>query len=165
MNMGVSAPSRPLRRPVYIASFGSTEAAEPTEAVSEVELAEETKDSQVRHDFPLAGESRQGGVSDGRCFTITFAAGRLEQTYALIRGFLREQGYGDVPVPADLAELRAFRLPPKLRHQLSLFGEDGYVHNPVKILFPPPGAKRGALILELHNERAPGHLLRFHRRG
>ncbi|THH37628.1 hypothetical protein E4021_14235 [Neolewinella litorea] len=119
----------------------------------------------MRDRFPEAGAEAQGGVSDGYCFRITFAAGRLGQTLELLRAFLAEEGYGDIPLPADAEELKKFRLPPKLRHQLSLFGEDGYVHNPVKVLFPPPGARRGALTLEIYNEHAPGHLLRFHRRS
>jgi hypothetical protein len=119
----------------------------------------------IRDDFPAAGSGREGGVSDGYCYRVQFRAGKLEQTYVMLLAFLHEQGYGDIPVPATVAELRAFRLPPKMRQQLSLFGEDGYVHNPIKILFPPPGARRATLFLELYRERAEGHLLRFHRRG
>jgi hypothetical protein len=118
----------------------------------------------LRSNFPAAGEQCLGGDSDGYCFTIVFAAGRLERTYDLVREFLREQGFGEVAIPADVAELKAFRLPPKLRHQLSLFGEDGYVHNPLKILFPAQGGKRGALVLKIYREAAEGHLLRFHGR-
>ena len=141
------------RRPVYLASYEN-----PTAAEAEAEKV------RVRQDFPEAGSDRHGGSSDGYCFRITFAAGRLERSYEMVRQFLREEGYDGVPVPQDVPELKRFRLPPKLRHQLSLFGEDGYVHNPVKILFPPPGGKRGALLLELYNEEMPGHLLNFHRR-
>lgn len=116
----------------------------------------------IRHSFPAEGEEREGGLSDGYCFRITFAAGKLEKTYELIRSFLREQGYAGVPLPADTEELNCFRLPPKLRHQLSLFGEDGYIHNPVKVLFPLSPAKKGSLVLEIYNERGKNHLLRFH---
>ncbi|NJC27334.1 hypothetical protein [Neolewinella antarctica] len=117
----------------------------------------------LRYNFPPAGPVAEGGTSDGYCYRITFAAGKTEQTYALIVAYLTEQGYGNVPIPVDVTELKQFRLPPKMRHQLSLFGADGYVHNPVKILFPTP-ASRGALILELYDERAERHLLKFHRR-
>jgi len=118
----------------------------------------------IRYDFPLAGTTRDGGFSDGYRFQVTFAAGRLERSYELVLAFLQENGYETVPVPATVEELRHFRLPPKLRHQLSLFGENGYVHNPLKILFPVPAGQRGALRLELFNEATPKHLLRFHRR-
>ena len=118
----------------------------------------------IRTHFPEAGEAYDGGLSDGYVYRITFAAGRLDRTYELIRVFLKEHGYGSVPIPADTRELRAFRLPPKLRQQLSLFGEDGYVHNPLRILFPREGARRGALLLELYNEAETGHLLKFHGR-
>lgn len=117
----------------------------------------------IRHHFPAAGEEREGGCSDGYCYRVTFAAGRLERTYEMVVAFLREQGYGDLPLPADTEELRRFRLPPKLRHQLSFFGDNGYVHNPVKVLFPVPAGNRGALIVELYDERNRDHLLRFHR--
>ncbi|NJB87008.1 hypothetical protein GGR26_002785 [Lewinella marina] len=150
------------RRPVYIASFAPAPVAEGVDDGAEDTPAPAFR---LRDRFPAAGEEAHGGVSDGYCFRITFAAGRLDQTLELLRTFLQEEGYADVPLPADAEELRKFRLPPKLRHQLSLFGEDGYVHNPVRVLFPPPGGKRGALILEVCNESAPGHLLRFHRRG
>ena len=118
----------------------------------------------LRYNFPPAGPVAEGGISDGYRYHVPFAAGRLDRTYALILAFLKEQGYGGLPLPVDVEELKQFRLPPKLRHQLSLFGEDGYVHNPVKILFPTPSGRRGALILELYDECAEGHLLRFHRR-
>ncbi len=150
---------RPARRPVFIASYeGSPRALEPR-----VE-AEEEPVKPLRHAFPAAGTELHGGRCDGYCFRITFAGVKLERSYAMVRGFLTEHGYGELPLPADVAELRAFRLPPKLRHQLSLFGEDGYVHNPLKILFPPKDGKRGSLLLELYHERAPNHLLRFHQR-
>lgn len=139
------------RRPVYLASYGEA-------------APEEEQPTSLRQDFPPAGSERHGGRSDGYCFRIVFASGRLEGSYSMLRDFLQESGYGNLPLPADVAELRRFRLPPKLRHQLSLFGEDGYVHNPIKVLFPAKGGKRGSLILEIYNEAEPGHLLKFHRR-
>ncbi len=156
------------RRPVFIATFGPVPEREEVESPGPV--AEEAEDSlpgttRLRDRFPGAGERPHGGLSDGYCFRMTFAAGRPAASYELIRAFLREQGYGNVPVPADVEELKKFRLPQKLRHQLSLFGDDGYVHNPLRICFPPPGGRRGSLLLEICDERAPGHLLRFHRRG
>ena len=152
-------------RPVFIADYRSGNTTVPA-AETSTPFAEtgQIPERGIRYDFPAAGTERAGGHSDGYRFHITFAAGRLANTYALVLAFLREQGYENVPVPRDAAELRQFRLPPKLRHQLSLFGEHGYVHNPVKILFPVPAGNRGALLLELYNEHSPDHLLRFHRR-
>lgn len=118
----------------------------------------------LRYNFPTEPGEVEGGVSDGYCFRMVFGGGRYENSYQMIKAFLLEHGYGDVPVPETVTELTMFRLPQKLRHQLSLFGEDGYVHNPIKILFPPPGGRRGSLTLELHDEAAKGHLLRFHLR-
>jgi hypothetical protein len=161
----MAATARPLFRPVRLATYRSEEeAAEDQPGSAENNNGAVEVGGTIRADFPVAGANPAGGYSDGYCFRTLFRAGRLSQTYALLRSFLLEQGYGDVPVPATVEELRAFRLPPKLRHQLSLFGEDGYVHNPIKILFPPPGGRRGELVLELYNEGAEGHLLRFHRR-
>ena len=119
---------------------------------------------QLRRNFPEAGQVAEGGTSDGYRYRIEFAAGRYEATYGLLVSFLREQGYANVVIPRDYNELKAFRLPAKLRHQLSLFGDDGYVHNPLKILFPKPAGRRGALVLELFNEADPQHLLKFHRK-
>ena len=150
---------RSLRRPVVLANYQPLQVVEPAPPLEAI-----VSPATIRRNFPVRGEESEGGVSDGYCFRIAFAAGRQDRSYEMLRAFLDEQGYGGVPVPADVGELRRFRLPPKLRHQLSLFGEDGYVHNPLKILFPPPGGRRGSLLLELYNEKEPGHLLRFHRR-
>ena len=151
------------RRPICIARYGGEVATPaslrvvPTEAV--------VPSAVLRHDFPAEGEERFGGRSDGYCFTVLFAAGRVAQSYDMLREFLGEQGYAGVPVPADVEELRAFRIPARLRQQLSLFTADGYVHNPLRILFPPKGGRRGALELRLYNESVSGHLLRFHDRS
>ena len=156
------------RRPVFIASFGnkvqslpeSGEAVTPQGTV----LTSVRKKKGIRYNFPAAGETMEGGSSaDGYCYRVVFAAGRLERSFEMVKAFLDEQGYGQLPLPRDADELRQFRLPPKLRHQLSLFGDNGYVHNPVKILFPVPAGRRGALVLELYNEADQNHLLRFHR--
>ena len=77
--------------------------------------------------------------------------------------FLKEEGYSDVPLPRDARELAKFRLPTRNR-QILLFEDNGYVHNPVKIIFPTDSRKRSTLILCLYNESDPQHLLRFHRR-
>ncbi|MFT5998622.1 MAG: hypothetical protein ACI81P_001075 [Neolewinella sp.] len=156
------------RRPVFIADFGS--GVQPLPESGEVETpqgpgpASARKKKGIRYNFPAAGETVEGGSSaDGYCYRLVFAAGRLERSFEMVKSFLEEQGYGQLPLPRDAAELRQFRLPPKLRHQLSLFGDDGYAHNPVKILFPLPAGRRGALVLELYNEADRNHLLRFHR--
>lgn len=152
------------KRPVILADYSAPVVRlEPPEPVEKA-APPKPYHTVIRHSFPAAGEEREGGLSDGYCFRITFAAGKLDKTYELVRTFLREQGYAGVPLPANADELRRFRLPPKMRHQLSLFGENGYVHNPVKILFPVPSGKRGTLVLEIYNERVEDHLLRFHRR-
>lgn len=154
------------KRPVFIADYG--QAARPQEdqllADEPVIIRHESKKAGIRYNFPVAGEETEGGfTADGYCYRITFAAGRLERSYGLVRAFLAEQGYADVPLPKDAEELKLFRLPPKLRHQLSLFGDNGYVHNPIKILFPVPVRRTGALVLELYNEAVVNHLLKFHR--
>ncbi len=157
---------RATLRPVFIASFeaGTVRPLPPREAAAPAGTQHTAEDLPLRRAFPKGGEERHGGTSDGYCFRITFAAGRLDRTYAMVSEFLSEQGYGDIPLPADADELRAFRLPSRLRQQLTLFEDDGYVHNPVRILFPPPGGKRGALLLQVYDETSAGHLLRFHGR-
>jgi hypothetical protein len=163
---------RPSHRPVFIADFGPSERATAEAEVIRLprqEVADNAGPGMpltpgIRTNFPAAGEKVEGGLSDGYCYRVTFAAGRLERTYDMVRDFLRQQGYGGLPLPEDVEELRRFCLPPKLRHQLSFFGDNGYVHNPVKILFPIPAGQRGALVLELYNEASTDHLLRFHQR-
>ncbi|MBC6992675.1 hypothetical protein QWY85_02725 [Neolewinella lacunae] len=149
-------------RPVFLARYEPVVPPTDFPATAPTARAEEEDKAsafRIREHFPAVGPD-----CDGHCYRITFAAGRLERTYDMILTFLQEQGYANVPVPGNIQELRKFRLPPKLRHQLSLFGEDGYVHNPIKILFPSPAGRRGELCLELYNEAAPDHLLKFHRR-
>lgn len=163
----MSSFAKPVRRPVIIADFGSPVRLGQPAKTPEREMPEviSSRHQQgLRYNFPAAGEEAAGGhTEDGYLFRITFAAGRLDRTYSMVRNFLKEQGYGALPLPANEDELRQFRLPPKLRHQLSLFGDNGYVHNPIKILFPIPAGHRGALVLEIYNEAQKDHLLRFHR--
>jgi len=160
--MAIHSSIRPVRRPVVLANYATSNVTE-AEVVSLPSAALSVGGKGIRQNFPAAGESVEGGTSDGYRYRVSFAAGRLEATYAMVRAFLEEHGYGDIPLPKDAAELRLFRLPPKLRHQLSLFGDNGYVHNPVRILFPVPAGRQGALLLELFNEADPDHLVRFHR--
>lgn len=115
----------------------------------------------MRNAFPASGEAYMGGTSTGTIYETTFAGRSLEDTYAMIRSFLVEEGYIDVPIPADVEELRAFALNTRNR-QVLLFDDNGYVHNPVKILFPLDRRKKSTLILKLYNEAAEKHLLRFH---
>lgn len=115
----------------------------------------------MRNAFPAAGESYMGGNSTGSIYETTFAGRSLEDTFAMIKAFLVEEGYIDVPIPTDVDELRAFQLSTRNR-QVLLFEDNGYVHNPVKILFPLDRRKKSTLILKLYNEAADKHLLRFH---
>lgn len=114
----------------------------------------------MRECFPAAGTEYLSGQSDGWEYRSVFAGKTLSDTFDMIRRFLQEEGYGDVPLPANAAELKLFRRPRS--PQLELFGECGYVHNPIKILFPRGAKLRNALILCVYNEQAPQHLLRFH---
>ena len=47
--------------------------------------------------------------------------------------------------------------------RILLFEDNGYVHNPIKILFPIDRRKKTTLILCVYNESDPEHLLKFHR--
>lgn len=116
----------------------------------------------MRADFPTADSDYLGGECDGYEYRTVFAGSSLENSYRMIREFLKEEGYSDVPIPKDAEELLLFRLPTRNR-QILLFEDNGYVHNPVKILFPMDRRKRTTLILCLYNENDPQHLLRFHR--
>lgn len=114
----------------------------------------------MRVQFPEAGSDYMGGYSDGFEYRTTFAGSKLAYTYQMVREFLAEEGYGDIPLPASAEELRLFKRP---RHsQLQFFEERGYIHNPIKILFPNPARQRFALTVVIFNEHAENHLLRFH---
>ncbi|RME97012.1 MAG: hypothetical protein D6772_11015 [Bacteroidetes bacterium] len=113
----------------------------------------------MREHFPV-GEYL-GGHSDGLVYESVFAGGSLQQSYDMIVAFLKEEGYGDLPLPKDVEELAHFRLKTRNR-QVLLFEDNGYVHNPVKILFPTDARKKTTLHLFIYNEQAEQHLLRFH---
>lgn len=115
----------------------------------------------MREHFPPAGSGYLGGASDGWEYRTVFGGARLAASYEMVKQFLREEGYGDVPLPATVEELRLFRRAPG-GVQLHLFGERGYAHNPVKILFSNDPRQRNTLILCVYNEQAPDHLPRFH---
>ena len=116
----------------------------------------------IRQDFPPAGSNYMDGESDGYEYRTVFAGSRLEYSYDMVRQFLREEGYEDIPLPRDAEELLLFRLNTRNK-QILLFEDNGYVHNPVKVLFPLDRRKKSTLILCIYNEEDPQHLLKFHR--
>jgi hypothetical protein len=115
----------------------------------------------LRDEFPPAGANYLGGVSDGYEYRTAFAGSSLQASYEMLRQFLKEEGYGDVPLPRDARELELFRLPTRNK-QILLYEDNGYVHNPIKILFPLDRRRRNTLTLCLFNEADPEHLLKFH---
>ncbi len=119
----------------------------------------------IREHFPEAGSKYLGGTCDGYVYRTIFRGRTLSHSYEMVVSFLQEHGYGDIPLPADADELLLFRLPTRNR-QILMFEDNGYVHNPIKILFPIHArqVRPRTLILELYNEQAPKHLLRFHRK-
>lgn len=117
----------------------------------------------MREDFPPANSDYMGGESDGYEYRTVFAGSNLEQSYEMIRQFLAEEGYKDIPLPQDSEELSMFRLSTRNK-QILLFEDNGYVHNPIKILFPTDGRIKNKLILCIYNESDPQHLLKFHRK-
>ena len=116
----------------------------------------------LREEFPSAGSNYMDGESDGYEYRTIFAGSNLEQSYEMVRQFLQEEGYKNVPLPKDAKELRLFRLSTRNK-QILLFEDNGYVHNPVKVLFPLDRRKKSTLILCLFNEKDPEHLIKFHR--
>jgi hypothetical protein len=135
-------------RPVFVASY--------------VEEDPKAHHVPLRQRFPGAGETYAGGTCDGYEYRSVFAGASLIQSYDMIKAFLAEEGYGDLPLPRDADELCRFRLPIRNK-QILLFEDNGYVHNPVKILFPHDRRKKSTLILCLYNEEDPDHLIKFHR--
>ena len=133
--------------------FGFEEADEPV-------VEPEAPHTPMWEQFPAAGTDYMGGSSDGWEYRSVFAGSKLAYTYEMVKQFLREEGYGDVPLPESAEDLRLFRRPKA--PQLQLFGEKGYIHNPIKILFSSDPRQRNTLTLCVYNEKSAGHLLRFH---
>ena len=117
----------------------------------------------LRENFPPYGSEVLGGTSDGLVYTTAFVGTSLAATLELIRLFLDEQGYPEVPLPRTSEEMLAFLQPEHGCHP-NLFEQPSYAHNPVRLTFPKRDRLRRKLVVELYNEAAPGHLLRFHRR-
>ncbi len=115
----------------------------------------------IKDDFPIAGSDYEGGISDGWQYQTKFSGTTLNASLSMIKAFLEEEGYGDLPIPQTADELLCFRLATK-QEQIVLFGDNGYVHNPIKILFDPSDKLTKRLILCIFNEKAENHLLRFH---
>ena len=115
----------------------------------------------IKEDFPVAGSHYEGGISDGWQYQIKFSGRNLQSSLDMIKSFLIEEGYDEMPVPDTDKDLLHFRFPPK-HQQLLLFTDNGYVHNPIKILFDTNEARPKTLTLCIFNEREPQHLLKFH---
>jgi len=117
----------------------------------------------IRDDFPPIGSKIFGGESNGLVYKTAFFGSTLNASFEMVQAFLVEQGYGDVTRPKDAEELEAFLAPPHNGVQ-GLFEQPCYAHNPIRISFVRGDRKRRKLELELYNEFAPNHLLRFHKR-
>lgn len=116
----------------------------------------------LRTNFPPKEEQYQGGMSDGKKYELVFAGSSFAKSFEMILQFLSEEGYADIPVPGSFQELKLFRLK-AMKNQLKLFDEIGYLHNPIKILFPESKKyPRSALVLQVFDEQDPQNLLRFH---
>lgn len=115
----------------------------------------------IRDDFPQAGDTDEiGGTSDGFVYTTEFRAATLQQAYDLLLEFLEAEGYDDIPLPLSATELKHWRLPAR-RRQLRFWEENGYIHNPIKILFSNT-RQRNTLTLKIYDECADDFLMRFH---
>ena len=115
----------------------------------------------IKEDFPPAGSNYQGGISDGWQYQIRFAGSTLQGSLDMVHAFLEEEGYADVPLPKTAEEFLHFRLPTK-QEQILLFGDNGYVHNPIKLLFDANERIAKKILLCIFNEKVDNHLLKFH---
>ena len=71
----------------------------------------------IRTDFPEPNDlSYMGGASDGWHFNISFRGTTLQKTYEMVIAFLKEEGYGDVPIPKNAEELKLFRKQKQTNH-------------------------------------------------
>ena len=117
----------------------------------------------LRKSFPPYGSQVLGGESDGVVYRTAFAGTNMDATLEMVRQFLDEEGYADVPIPSHAEEMLAFLHPESGRHP-SLFERPDYAHSPVRLILPAKDRLKRKIIVELYNEAAPEHLLRFHRR-
>lgn len=115
----------------------------------------------IKEAFPEAGSDYLGGQSDGWEYKTAFSGSTVAHSYEMLKQFLLDEGYGEVPLPKSVEDLLLFRTPGK-RRQFSMFDDYGYFHNPVKVFFPSGNRKSKKLILCIYNEQIEGHLLRFH---
>jgi hypothetical protein len=118
----------------------------------------------LREGFPPEGLEYLGGESDGWEYKTIFSGMNLQYSYEMVRAFLIEEGYEDIPVPKTVADLELFRLPTRNR-QILMFEDNGYTHFPIKILFSMDRRQKRKLTLCIYNENAEDALLRFHRKG
>jgi len=118
----------------------------------------------LRDGFPPEGLEYVGGESDGWEYKTVFSGMNLKYSYDMVKSFLEEEGYEDIPIPKTAAELNLFRVPTRNR-QILLFEDNGYIHFPIKILFPIDGRNKRKLTLCIYNEADEDALLRFHRKG
>lgn len=116
----------------------------------------------LREDFPKKNTEYIGGHSDGYQYTTVFSGSSLAQSFQMVRQFLLEEGYDDIPLPKDAKELERFRFKTR-SNQITMFEDNGYVHNPIKILFSLDRRKKNLLTLCIYNESDPDHLVKFHR--
>ena len=120
----MGSPSKPprRRRPVFIANFRPPAPVAEGAGITEEEVSEldghqadgiarpalRVVRQGLRYNFPPAGPVPEGGHSDGYCYRAPFAAGKLPATYELIRSFLKEEGYADVPPARGRGRVEAF---------------------------------------------------------
>lgn len=116
----------------------------------------------IKEEFPPAGSSYMEGESDGWEYKLVFSGSTLQHSYMMIKQFLYEEGFEDLPLPKDAKELERFRLSTRNK-QILLFEDNGYTHNPIKILFPLDRRQKRTLILCVYNPDIPNHLIKFHR--
>ncbi len=116
----------------------------------------------IKDSFPEVDSNYMEGKSNGWEYRLIFGGASLKHSYQMVRQFLVEEGYDDVPLPKDEKELSLFRIPTRNK-QILLFEDNGYVHNPIKILFPLDRRKKTTLILCIYNTAVEDHLIRFHR--
>ena len=65
----------------------------------------------IRENFPKQDDPPyEGGTSDGWEYQIAFRGGNLDASFAMIRSFLQEEGFEDLPVPMNAFELSLFKI-------------------------------------------------------
>ena len=103
----------------------------------------------IKNNFPKNMEEYKGGKSDGWCFRIDLWAETENKVIEMIKEFLNNEGYSDIPIP------KAERLWWDYLRPDSNGIEGSFIWYPIQIY--QNSYKKNAVSLFIYNENHPEH--------